>query len=74
MVKIVQKEKTIKIGKKPVVILPLEEYERLKRMVEVPTHRLSGKAAERLDRLVREGLKDYRRGKCKKLKSLADLD
>jgi len=55
------------------VILPLREYEELCRRA-VPTYYLKGKEAEELDKLVEEGLKEYRAGKCKKIKSLADLD
>ena len=56
-----------------VVVLSLKEYERLNRLA-VPTYYLSGKAAEKLDRLVEEGLKDLEKGRCKTIKSLADLD
>ena len=34
MVKIIQKEKTIKIGKQPVVILPLREWEEIEELLE----------------------------------------
>ncbi len=56
-----------------VVVLPIEEYERLTKRA-VPEYYLAGKAAENLDKLVKEGMRDYELGKCKKLKSLADLD
>ena len=59
--------------KKGVVLLDLEEYKKM-RTREVPTYYLEGKEAEELDKLVEEGLRDYRQGKCKKIKSLADLD
>lgn len=55
------------------VILQKKEYEDLCRKA-VPTMQLTGKDAEKLDKLVEEGLKDYREGKCKKINSLADLD
>jgi len=55
------------------VILPLKEYQKLYERA-IPTHHLKGKGAKDLDKLVKEGLKDYREGKCKKIKSLADLD
>jgi len=58
---------------KGVVILPLKEYQKLCERA-VPTYYLKGKKAEELDRLVKKGLKEYRQGKCKTLKSLADLD
>jgi len=56
-----------------VVILPLREYEELRERA-IPTYYLEGKEAEELDKLVEEGLDDYKKGKCKKIKSLADLD
>jgi hypothetical protein len=68
---------TISRGKiekqKGIVILPLKEYEKLCQQA-VPTYYLKGKEAEELDRLVDEGLKEYHRGKCKSIKSLAELD
>lgn len=36
----------------------------------VPTHRLSGRAAEELDRLVEEAMKDYREGKARDISVL----
>ena len=57
---------------KGVVVLPIEEYRRLSERA-VPEYYLSGKAAERLDKLVEKGLRDYAAGKCRKIKSLADL-
>lgn len=58
---------------KGVVILPLKEY---KKLVEgaVPTYYLTGKAAKRLDKLVSEGLKEYKAGKTKTIKSLSELN
>lgn len=41
---------------------------------KVPAYQLHGKAAERLDMRVREGMREYRAGKTKKIRSLADLD
>jgi len=70
---------TITISKRAIrqrgglVILPLREYQKLYERA-VPTHYLKGKEAKELDKLVEEGLKEYRKGKCKKIKSLADLD
>ena len=55
------------------VIIPRKEYESMKARM-VPIVYLKGKEAEKLDRLAKEGLKDYREGKCKAIKSLADLD
>lgn len=55
------------------VILPLREYEKLCERA-VPTHYLKNKKAEELDKLVEEGLQNYREGKCRTIKSLADLD
>lgn len=56
-----------------VVILSLEEYRRLAEQA-VPTYYLKGKAAEKLDRLVEEGLREHRAGRSRTIKSLADLD
>lgn len=56
-----------------IVILPLRQYQKLCERA-VPTFYLRGKEAEKLDRLVKEGLKEYKKGKCKPIKSLADLD
>ena len=56
-----------------VVILSLEEYRKLTQEA-VPTYYLKGKAAEKLDKLVEDGLKEYRASKTKTLKSLADLN
>lgn len=55
------------------VILPLKEYQKL-RAQAVPTYYLTGKAAKDLDTLVEEGLREYRAGKTRRIKSLADLD
>ncbi len=56
-----------------VVILPVKVYQRLLERA-VPTYYLTGKEAERVDKLVDEGLRDYRAGKTRKIRSLADLD
>lgn len=56
-----------------VVVLPLEEYRKLSARA-VPEYYLKGKEAKAIDKLVVEGLRDYELGKCKKIKSLADLD
>jgi len=56
-----------------VVILPLRVYQKLCERA-VPTYYLKGKEAKELDKLVEEGLREYRKGKCKSIKSLADLD
>lgn len=73
----VMDDKIIKISKQSlkrgVVILDLKEYERL-REETIPTYYLKGKEAEKLDKLVEEGLREYKKGKCKVIKSLADLE
>lgn len=75
----INKNNSINISKKKiaesggVVILPIHEYEDLKRRA-VPEYYLTGKEAEEVDKLVHEGLKEYNEGKCKTIKSLADLD
>ncbi|OGZ18023.1 MAG: hypothetical protein A2V72_02060 [Candidatus Nealsonbacteria bacterium RBG_13_37_56] len=56
-----------------VVILSLREYEELRER-SIPTYHLEGKDAEKLDRLIGEGLEDYKNGKCKTIESLSDLD
>lgn len=56
-----------------IVILPLKEYQKLCEMA-APTYYLKGKAAKDLDNLVENGLREYQEGKCKTIKSLADLD
>ena len=56
-----------------VVILLLREYEELRERA-IPTYYLEGKEAEELDKLVEEGLEDYKKGRCKTIKSLKDLD
>jgi len=68
---IISKEEIQKKG--GVVILSLREYIKLCERA-VPTYYLKGKEAEKLDKLVEEGLREYRKGRCKTIKSLADLD
>jgi hypothetical protein len=58
---------------KSVVVLPVAEYKRLL-SAHVPEYYLTGKAARDLDKLVKEGLRDYARGKTRIVESLADLD
>ena len=58
---------------KGVVVLPLEEYNKLSERA-VPEYHLAGKAARDLDMLVSDGLRDYATGKCRRIKSLSDLD
>ena len=67
----IAKEKIEK--QKGVVILPLKEYRELLERA-VPTYYLTGKAALKLDRLVKSGLKEFKAGKTKKIRSLADFD
>jgi len=47
---------------KGVVVLSLKEYQKLAQR-NVPEYFLTGKAAERLDRRVREGEREYKAGK-----------
>lgn len=56
---------------KGVVVLPMKEYERLARAA-VPEIYLTGKAAEDLDKLVEEGLREYAAGRTHTAKSLSD--
>lgn len=55
------------------VVISRKEYEDMKAQT-AQTFYLKGKEAEKLDKLVKEGLKEYQEGKCKTIKSLADLD
>ena len=55
------------------VILPLKEYEKL-RQKAAEVFSLKGKETIDLDCLVRDGEAEYKAGKCKTIKSLADLD
>ena len=68
---IISKEEIKKKG--GIVILSLREYRKLCERA-VPIYYLKGKEAEELDKLVEEGLREYRKGRCKTIKSLADLD
>ena len=67
----IEKKKIEKQG--GMVILSLKEYQKLLRRT-VPTYHLTGREAKKLDKLVEEGLRDYRAGRTKKIRSLADLD
>ncbi len=49
-----------------VVVLPIAEYEKLRRQA-VPDIVLEGRSAKKLDQLVEQGLRDYRRGKTQKI-------
>lgn len=51
------------------VILPLKEYQKLCERA-VPTYYLRGKRAEELDRLVKEGLREYEKGETISASSL----
>lgn len=74
MAKIIENQ-IVKISKpalkRGVVILDLEEYEKLTEKT-VPTYHLKGKAAKELDKLVEEGLKEYKEGKTIEADSLKD--
>ncbi len=54
-----------------VVILPLKEYQKLCERA-VPTYYLRGKAAGDLDKLVENGLREYRGGKTISATSLKE--
>lgn len=56
-----------------VVILSVKEYRQLKENT-VPVYYLKGKAARQLDNLVDQGLKEYKEGRTRTLKSLVDLE
>ena len=55
-----------------VVVLSLKEYQRLLRAAE-PTVYLTGKAAEDLDKLYDDSMREYKAGRTRKIRSLADL-
>lgn len=59
--------------KKGVVIMDLQAYQKIA-AATFPTIQLHGKAAEDLDKLVEEGLKEYYSGKAIEITSSADLD
>lgn len=61
------------IQKGGVVILPIREYQKLCEQA-APTYYLAGKEAEKLDKLVEEGLREYRAGRTKVIRSLSELD
>jgi len=54
-----------------IVILPLPEYKKLCEKL-VPTYYLKGKEAEELDRLVEEGLREYKESKTIKASSIRE--
>ena len=63
-------------AKKGMVVLSLEEYERLLFEIQdakLPREYLPPKEAARLDREVKKALAEYKAGKTKVLSSLADL-
>jgi len=66
----ISKEKILR--QKGVVVLSLKEYQTLCEKA-MPVYCLSGKEAEEVDKLAESGLKEYRAGKCRTIKSLADL-
>jgi len=63
------------LKEKGVVILPLRKYERMKEKIEKLERekKLSAEEAEVL-KIIAEGEKEYREGKLKTIKSLAELD
>ncbi|GIV28880.1 MAG: hypothetical protein KatS3mg027_2694 [Bacteroidia bacterium] len=67
----ISKEKIKK--EKGIVILSIEEYQRLLKRA-VPIYYLKGKEAKELDKLVKKGLKDHAQGKTRKIKSLKELE
>lgn len=53
------------------VVLGLKKYKKMEEKA-VPTYYLTGRRAEKLDRLVEEGLKDHRAGRTIKASSLRE--
>jgi hypothetical protein len=66
---IISKEEIQKKG--GIVILSLREYRKLCEKA-VPTYYLKGKEAEKLDKLVEEGLRDYQEGRTISTPSLKE--
>ena len=72
-----EKKNTITLSSKSiqkkggVVILPLKEYQELCERA-APAYYLKGKEAKKLDKLVEEGLRDYREGRTIKARSLGE--
>ncbi|MEK9154226.1 MAG: hypothetical protein AAB798_02020 [Patescibacteria group bacterium] len=56
---------------KGIVVIPLSEYRRLLDAA-IQTRHLTGKAALRLDKLVEDGLREYREGKTISAGSLSE--
>jgi len=56
-----------------IVLLPLREYQKLLEQ-QVPTYYLSGAQALQLDRLVKSGMREYRCGNARRIRSLDDLN
>ena len=69
----ISKKTALELLKDGVVLLPINEYQKLASRA-VPEYYLTGEAAKNLDKLVKDGLKEYKEGKCEKINSLADLD
>lgn len=59
-------------GNDDLVIIPRKEYEYMKARM-MPILELKGKKAERIDRRVKNALRDYQQDKTRKIDSLADL-
>ena len=59
-------------GKEELVVITRKELEWMKSQM-IPTIYLKGRAAKKLDRRGERGLSDFRNGKTKILRSLADL-
>lgn len=55
------------------IVIPRKEYEYMKSQM-IPTVYLKGKAAQRLDERVREGMREYKAGKTETLKSFLKRD
>lgn len=53
------------------VIIPRKEYESMKAQA-IPTFYLKGKEAEKLDKLVKDGLREYERGETISATSLKE--
>lgn len=67
MVTITIPKKLIK-AQDDLVVIPRGEYEQMRSQM-IPAYYLTGKAARKLDKLVRDGITEYKAGKAEPLES-----
>ncbi len=61
------------IKNEDLIVIPRREYEKMKSQM-IPTHYLTGRAAGRLDKLVKDGLREYKAHKTESLESFLKRD